>query len=559
MIDGNFIAIWKIVKVLSFILDLMNKYILVLLSVTGGILAGLAWTTWCSGLILLIALVPFFLIENYLFENPEKFRPNACFIFVLPGFVIFSIITLGWMRIASITGAICVIMGLSFLMAFTLWLAHIVRLKAGNVFGLVSLITFWLGYEFISLNINIVTPWINLGNGLSKDILFIQWYDITGTAGGSLWILCSNLFLTLFLVNYPGEKRIYRPFIMIWLSVIIIPSALSITRYFTINPNEEGACEVVIVQPNIDPYTEKYIIPFEKQLKNIIALADKKITDKTSWIITPETIVDDPVNLDDLHNNIYIRMIKELAVQYPSASIVSGLVSYRLYPPSTEAPTTSARKIDASGLYYDHFNSALRIDTGETIEVYHKSKLVPGIEMQFSNGPGRLISKILPYLGGTKWGYGIQKERNCFIHSGSLQKIAPIICYESVFGKYVTNYVKNGAEALFIITNDGWWKNTNGYLQHLSYASLRAIESRRQVVRAANTGISCIIDIRGKKSVESEWWTQTVIKGDIYSENRITPYVNYGDYLLYFSSLISLLILLIIFIALPIRKIIKKF
>src|SRR5674476_238344 len=184
----------------------MSKYSLAGLSVTGGILSGLAWTGWCSGLILLVAFVPFFIIENHLFENPKRFSPNSFFILILPGFVIFSILVLGWMRVASITGAVCVIMGLSFLMAFSLWLAHIVRLRAGNLPGFISMITFWLGYEFISLNINIISPWLNLGNGLSKDILFIQWYEVTGTAGGSLWILCSNLFLTIILVNSFTKK-----------------------------------------------------------------------------------------------------------------------------------------------------------------------------------------------------------------------------------------------------------------------------------------------------------------------------------------------------------------
>jgi apolipoprotein N-acyltransferase len=211
----------------------------------------------------------------------------------------------------------------------------------------------------------------------------------------------------------------------------------------------------------------------------------------------------------------------------------------------------SAKKTDASGFYYDHFNSAFKIDTGKTIGLYYKSKLVPGIEMQFSNGPGRFISKILPNLGGTKWGYGIQEERICFEHTTLLYKVAPIICYESVFGKYVTDYIKNGAEALFIITNDGWWKNTIGYKQHLSYASLRAIETRRPVARAANTGISCIINIRGNRTEETEWWTQAVIKGEIYPETRMTPYVKYGDYLMRISLLISVFILLFIFIAIP--------
>ena len=167
--------------------------------------------------------------------------------------------------------------------------------------------------------------------------------------------------------------------------------------------------------------------------------------------------------------------------------------------------------------------------------------------MQFVNGPGRFISRILPYLGGTKWGYGMQEERTCLNHNSLNQKIAPIICYESVFGSFVTGYVKNGAEALFIITNDGWWKNTNGYKQHLYYASLRAIETRRPVARAANTGVSCLIDIRGKRTTESEWWSPATIRGEIIPETRITPYVKYGDFLLKISALTSVIMLLVNF------------
>ena len=125
------------------------------------------------------------------------------------------------------------------------------------------------------------------------------------------------------------------------------------------------------------------------------------------------------------------------------------------------------------------------------------------LKCSFHQVRGKFISKLLPSFGGTKWGYGVQKERSCFEHPADSLKIAPVICYESVFGNYVADYVRNGAEAIFIITNDGWWKNTNGYMQHLSYASLRAIETRRPVARAANTGISCIIDIRGKRIKES--------------------------------------------------------
>jgi apolipoprotein N-acyltransferase len=535
----------------------MNKYTLVALSVTGGIFSGLAWTGWCSGLILLIAFVPCLLIENYLFEHSRQFTPNAFFIYTLPGNVIFSIIAIGWMRVASMTGAICVIMGLAFLMSFALWLAHIVRLKAGNIIGFISLITFWLGYEFLSLNVNIISPWLNLGNGLSKDIILIQWYEVTGTAGGTIWILTSNLFITIFLINLSKGKRRNIKYLIIWLSVLLIPSGISITRYLTIRQNPGNPEKVVIVQPDYDPYTEKFTIPFKDQLGKVISLAESCITDSTNWIISPETTVDDPVNLDDLNNDSYIKMIRELINKYPSVSVVTGLVSYRLYPAAPVVPTISARRINESGFYYDHFNSAFKIDTGKNIEVYHKSKLVPGIEMQFSNGPGKLIARILPSLGGTKWGYGIQNERVCFVNQQTHSKIAPIICYESVFGKYVTEYVIKGANALFIITNDGWWKNTNGYKQHLNFASVRAIETRRPVARSANTGISCIIDIRGTRTQETGWWTRTVMKGEIIPETKITFYVRYGDYLLLIGSAISIVILLIIFIAVPIIKKVK--
>jgi len=532
----------------------MNKYTLVGLSVMGGILSGLAWTGWCSGLILLIAFVPFFLIENYLFENPKRFTPNAFFIYLLPGFVIFSLIALGWMRVASITGAICVIMGLSFLMAFTTWLAHIVRLRSGNLPGFISMITFWLGYEYISLNINIISPWLNLGNGLSKDILFIQWYDVTGTAGGSLWILLSNLYLAIILVTSLTKKRRNAVYLIIWLLIIIIPASVSVCRYYTIKQNNQNGSEVVIIQPNTDPYTEKFTIPFEDQLEKVITQANSCITEKTDWVITPETTIDDPANLDDLANDKYVKMIKGMIKHYPRIDVVIGLVTYRLYPAMKVAPTVSARRIDASGLYYDHFNSAVQIDSGKSFGIYHKSKLVPGIEMQFSNGPGRFLTRILPYLGGTRWGYGIQQDRECFEHTATSMKIAPVICYESVFGKFVTEYIKKGAEAIFIITNDGWWKNTNGYKQHLYYASLRAIETRRPVVRAANTGVSSLIDIRGKRTYETGWWTRAIIKGEIYPETRITTYVKYGDSLLVGSLFISGIIIFIVFIAVPIRK-----
>jgi len=532
----------------------MKKYFLVGLSLTGGFLSSLAWSGWCSGLILLVSLVPFFIIENYLYQNRKRFSPNAFFIYLLPGFLLFSMITLGWLRVASMVAAITVIMGMSFLMSFTAWLAHLVRLRTGNLLSILAIISFWLCYEYFTLNFDLVTPWVNLGNGLAKDIRFIQWYEVTGTSGGTLWILLSNITLTAILIKTDsGFKKNYI-LLILWGMIIILPSLLSTIRFTTIKPGSGKESEIVIIQPNSDPYTTKFKIPFQRQLRKVISMTESVVSEKTQWVITPETTVDDPANEVDLSANTYVRMLRDLARRYPCTGIVTGMTTFKLYPPSFERPTKSARLIDSSQTYYDHFNSALRIDTSAIVEIYHKSKLVPGIEKQFVSGPGKILSRILPNLGGSHWGYGTQKERTVFDHLNSETKIAPIICYESAFGKYVTDYVKNGANLLFIITNDGWWKNTNGYKQHFYFAFLRAIETRRPVARTGNTGISAFIDIKGRVISKTEWWTEATLKGTLTAETKITPYVKYGDWLLKLGSLSAFIVLIIAFIVIPLRN-----
>lgn len=521
----------------------MNKYSLSALSVCGGVLTGLAWTDW-SGLILLCSFVPFFIIENHLYENRRRYSPNALFIYLLPGFVIFSILTLGWIRVVSMSAAICVILTAALLMAFTIWLAHRVRLKEGDIQGYMSLIAFWLTFELICLKIPVLSPWINLGNGLSKDIHFIQWYEVTGTAGGTLWILLSNLFLFRLLKSFPvkNRKRL-SVHLSVWLFIILVPSILSLVRYRTINPASGHEEEVVIVQPNFDPYEEKFTIPFEKQLEKIISMAEPLVSEKKAWIVTPETTIDDPADENFLNGNKYVKMIREFVTDHPSVSFVTGMVSF-----SPASGTNGGGSLPDARNY---FNSALKIDTGSVIEIYHKSKLVPGFEFIPSRGFLNLISRLLPELGNVNRGYSTKVAGTSFLNAGRSNKIAPVICYESVFGEYIANHIRDGAGAIFIITNDGWWKNTNGYKHHLSYASLRAIETRRPVIRSANTGISCFIDIRGKIILKTEWWVPSAIKGKFNYENRLTPYVMFGDYLLYIACVISILTLAIVFIFRP--------
>ena len=103
------------------------------------------------------------------------------------------------------------------------------------------------------------------------------------------------------------------------------------------------------------------------------------------------------------------------------------------------------------------------------------------------------------------------------------------VCYESVYGEYYTGYVQQGAKAMTIITNDAWWGDTPGYRQHLSYASLRAIETRHAIARCANTGISAIVSPSGKILKPTPWWEQASIRSYVPLREDLTFFVTHGD------------------------------
>jgi len=511
----------------------MNRFKLTALCVSGGILSSFAWSEWFPGYILLFSFVPFLLAENISYVNRQFQKPLDYFFITLPGFIVFNLLTLEWVRAANLLATVIIILWLSTIMNLVLYIAHLIRLRAGTTIYVIAFPLIWLAFEYMSLHSVYLSPWMMLGNGLAKEISFIQWYEFTGSGGGTLWILLSNIILSQLIAGFKGIQKRTVISLSVWLILIIIPATISRILYHSIRENDALVTEVIAIQPNIDPFTEKYSVSFEEQLSTVLNLAGQEIKPSTEWIIAPETVVDDPVDEAGVNENKYFKQVNDFAKNHFPVNIVIGMVSKK------------------ESTYH---NSAFRIDSSGFPEIYHKSKLVAGIEQEFSQAFGRLINEIAPQLGETGWGYIPQKERAVFTHSVTGQKAGPVICYESVFGEFTAGFVRKGAQMLFIITNDGWWKNTNGYKQHLNYASLRAIETRRPIVRSANTGISCIIDIKGRRISETDWWTEGFIKARIAAEERLTFYVKHGDYILRLSSAAACLLLIITFIVLPLKK-----
>jgi apolipoprotein N-acyltransferase len=221
-----------------------------------------------------------------------------------------------------------------------------------------------------------------------------------------------------------------------------------------------------------------------------------------------------------------------------------------------EKKSLTARRYGLTNLYFDSYNTAFQLNNQENIQIYHKSKLMVGVEKMPFPSILKYFEKFARDLGGTVGSLGIDDDRLVFYNTDSSFKVAPVICYESVFGEFTTGYIKNGANFIAIITNDGWWGDTPGYKQHLIYGALRAIETRRSIARSANTGTSCFINIKGEISQPTNWWEEAVIQQTIELNEEQTFYVKHGNFIGKIASYIFFTMLLF---ALLIRfKVIKK-
>jgi apolipoprotein N-acyltransferase len=526
----------------------MNYAKLIFLSVLSGLLLSLAWFNWSSGLYLFIAFLPLLYLENEISKPKIKNKGSLVFLLASLTFLIWNIDDTWWISYVTIIGALAVILANTFLMASVFWLFHITKRKLGNFPGYVSLIIYWTAFEYLFLNGELYWPWLDLGNGFAKDIKLIQWYEYTGVLGGTVWCLTVNVILFYLMVSIQTPKKNLMSIYSIALLLLIsVPVIFSLSLYNS-DAGKGKSYNIVIVQPNINPYTEKFGgLSCKQQLDKILNLANQKAGKKVDYFVCPETAIVDSVWEDSINTNQNIKEIKKFLKPYPKAKFIIGLTLYKEYNYRDKTNYT-ARKLGKTNLFYDSFNAAIQIDSSNFIPIYRKSKMVIGLEKIPYQRQFSFLTNSTIDLGGPSGSLGFQEKRDVFINLEDRIKIAPIICYESDFGEYVTDYVKKGAGLFFILTNDGWWKNSQGIKQHLSFARLRAIENRRGVARSANTGISAFIDQCGKIIQATRIGEATTIEGRIKPDNSLTFYSVHGDYIGRIALFFSIILLVLVFV-----------
>ena len=519
------------------------------LAVLGALLLSSGWLPHPAAgpsLLLLVAWVPYLVMERQLTQQGARKRRVFASTYLM--LVLWNALTTWWVSYADLAAGIAAVVLNALLMCLPLMAFRQTKKRVGNRLGYLSLPVYWLAFEQLHLSWDITWPWLTLGNGFAAAPQWVQWYEYTGFLGGSAWVWAANLVAFLLFrkadlikeaelrnensVVDSGRKQLLT-LSFSFLLLQTLPIGLSYVIGATYQ--EKGpTAEVVVVQPNIDPYSEKFsgqltsISPAD-QLTRMLDLSAQHLTPQTRLVLWPETALEEVHQEQMVERYPDIQRIREWLAQHPGVALLTGITTIGLYS-SQEAASVTARHRDDLG-YYDVYNSAAYFTNAtDPIAFYHKSRLVPGVE-KIPPVLAGILANI--DLGGIVGSYGSQPERTVYPAPASAPalRVAPIICYESIYGDFVSEYAHNGATLLGVVTNDAWWHDSPGYRQLLRYGSLRCIETRRDLARAANTGFTGFINQQGDIYQQEPAWVPTASRSLVHLNSEPTFYSRFGELL----------------------------
>ena len=513
----------------------VRRFAAVLLSV---LLLSPGWLS-LSGWSLFVAFVPLLWVSAS-YDGSRRAWWGMCGWAAL-AFAGWNAATVWWIGYATPVGPVAATLASTFLNLVAFLSFHTLSKAVNRTVGYAMLVSAWIATEYAYTVSDFSWPWLLLGNGFSHDVWAVQWYEATGIFGGSLWVLTVNILLFEAWQARRSRRR--------WTAaaaVLVLPLLVSLLigrREARRTP--DGYVRVSIIQPNVDCY-EKFSGDDAWQEENIHRLLAAVPAD-ADFILLPETAVpgyyrepelaDYPFSRSGALSETWVRIADSLRAAHPRALLVTGANTMRFYGPYKMTETARS----SYGSYYDYFNSAVGIDSAGRTQLHHKGRLVIGVE----NTP-TWVFDVLRFLvidlGGTLGQIGKGTQGTAFEHNGV--RMGPAICYEGLYGDFYGDFVRRGAQFMAIVSNDGWWGDTPGYKHLFTISRLRAIEHRRAVARAANTGRSGFIAPDGSVGETLGWEERGVLTADVPLENRITLYTRYGDYIARIALFLAALCLL---------------
>ncbi len=510
------------------------------LAVASGLMLGTSFPPSPMYSLAYVSLIPFLLLMETLegtwrvlrYTYVTFFIFHALTLYWVGGFVVGKD---GWMMIAG--GAVLLIHPLFYWPIVLLY--RWVRKRLGLLVALVFLPLAWISYEYSHSLSEFSFPWITLGNSQAYDLERIQLAEFTSVYGISCLILCFNVvgFVLITKLATRGWSFKARPTLVSLCCLVLIyfgPWSYGKVRMAQIaKAPAHNSITVGVVQPNIDPW-EKWgegfmskWTSYDRQLALYVSATRSLVPQNPDLVVWPETAIPFLILLPQFQE-YYSWSRAEL--DSTKTSVLTGLPNREYFEGGNAPPT--ARQSEITHRYYDDFNSTTLLVTGKPVEsVYKKMLLVPFAErIPYAENLKFLIKPLEWNVGIGMWGKG--KNPVIFslpLRDGTSANFASVICFESVYPDFVREFVQRGAQFLVIVTNDSWWGNTSGAYQHASYASIRAVENRRWIVRVANGGISGLIDPTGTYQYETKLYTATTLHGTIEPRNELTFYAEHGD------------------------------
>ncbi|MCH9028128.1 MAG: apolipoprotein N-acyltransferase [Bacteroidetes bacterium] len=400
---------------------------------------------------------------------------------------------------------------------------------------------FWVTAEYLLTLTDLKFPWLILGHGLAKFISFIQAADIIGAFGLSLVVLYINLLFYKAFIHYKEERKVAVKYLVIAISFFLVFIFYGMIKISSFKPSDK-IVRVGIVQPNINPWKKWELGSLQDLVDNYLDLSQQAADDGAQIIIWPETAL--PVYIMNSGYRAELDSIYKF-LEKNNVSLLTGMPHIKFYYDSTKAPADA--KLNKGGNYrYTTYNSILLLKPGtREYQQYGKMHLVPlGEHVPFADKFSFLADVFKWGVGLGGWNVGkdtvVFNARININGKADSINISGLVCYESIFPLFASNFVQRGAEVIAVVTNDSWYGNSSGPYQHKEFAVLRAVENRRAVVRCANGGISCIINPLGVTEAETEMFTRTVLVGDVSLQTEKTFYTEYPAIITTIISVLSL-------------------
>lgn len=503
-----------------------NTVKFIILSLASAVLLSLGYLFPHCGGFMLCAFVPLLWMDRL--SDTEGRRHFWIWHYLT--FVLWNAFTTFWVCNATVAGGIFAVLANALQMSVIWAVFRAFKRKYKGSLPYIFLAAMWIAWERFYFDAEISWPWLVLGNGFARSTAMIQWYEVTGVLGGSLWVWACNLAvfgMSVVLSDGSWKKMNTKARAAATLGcavLFIVPPVASAIRYAGYEEVSEGSFEAVALQPNIDPYNKFEALNQKEQdaiLTGMIGGVLPSDSTKAMLLLGPETFTSDVI-MNDISQSATLRTLRRSMKGFPGCGILFGASAYEFFH-TPQAPSYTARPY-GQGRWYENYNIAVMADAAGKTETYKKSRLVIGVEKM----PYPVVfHHINDWLGGVM-GHCIGQEHVSLLNFKGT-KLGCAICYESIYPEHVAGYVAEGAKALTVITNDAWWGDTPGYEQHLSYSCLRAIETRRDIARCANTGISAFINQRGDIVSQTPWWTRCTLAGTVNCNGCITPFVRWGD------------------------------